>query len=782
MGLFTGAEEPAAAEPADTLEMKDSKEMEITDGSGEVTFEDLDPGTYYVYELDAENHPVKNGGTILLDGRKYVVEEEGSTAVISGASPNAEISIVNKREFGSLKVEKTVTYNGQGGRAAARKYDKLAGTYTFTLYTDEEHQDKYQKDGKDVTVVLTIPEDCSPVVSDEIEGLPTGIYYLWEEVPEGSEAVPEMNPVSVIVEAGRTGSEAVIAKFRNNYTDAPDEAYLTIRKTFAGIPAEKIPAGFMITIRSTDGEVERTLDRSTEGFNISEDGLVWSWKLTDLPADKTYTITEVKEEGEENVNTAEVPGYILVTEGFNKEVTVTAPAVEIKEKDIETTCSKKVWPVGPYENGRFLFAASLTSQGTLIVTEERLSEGQRKWVEETLLPALRGEDSNVWKEPAVYYSTDEHPNGFTIQDKHSGAKDKHVFYRDDRNAVELEDTSLWQHVAQIGYEYIPDYAEFETKNTYTEVTEVSRLKAWAGSSTAGSSTAGSVDWPADTKVTMTLSASADGTEIRPVRDAAGHEVGTDIILDAEHRKAEWTDLPKYDENKNEITYMVTETKVTVGNAEFTGDDLTARWTVTEENGVITNTPVVWDFEFSKVWTNSTKVIKWPEGVTGITVTLRRTAQRTSDGQSVREMAVFTVTPDGITENAGSDFTASAEKLPGEGYRYKITGLPRYGSDGVKWIYSISEATVDGFNKPAYYTINADGAKEEQPSSEKTSFASPGMTGGVEIVNDEIVAVIPSTGGPGTRPYTFGGAALLIISALMYSFRMRRRAVMPLRGQ
>ena len=89
----------------------------------EVTFEDLDPGTYYVYELDAENHAVKNGGTILLYGRESMEDATGASAVISGVSPNAEISIVNKREFGSLKVEKTVTYNGQGGRAAARKYD-----------------------------------------------------------------------------------------------------------------------------------------------------------------------------------------------------------------------------------------------------------------------------------------------------------------------------------------------------------------------------------------------------------------------------------------------------------------------------------------------------------------------------------------------------------------------------------------------------------------------------------------------------------------------------------
>ena len=36
------------------------------------------------------------------------------------------------------------------------------------------------------------------------------------------------------------------------------------------------------------------------------------------------------------------------------------------------------------------------------------------------------------------------------------------------------------------------------------------------------------------------------------------------------------------------------------------------------------------------------------------------------------------------------------------------------------------------------------------------------------------AVLPNTGGPGTLPYTLGGLMLIIASALMYGFRMRRR--------
>ena len=36
------------------------------------------------------------------------------------------------------------------------------------------------------------------------------------------------------------------------------------------------------------------------------------------------------------------------------------------------------------------------------------------------------------------------------------------------------------------------------------------------------------------------------------------------------------------------------------------------------------------------------------------------------------------------------------------------------------------------------------------------------------------AVLPNTGGPGTLPYTLGGLMLIIASALMYGFRMRRK--------
>ena len=57
---------------------------------------------------------------------------------------------------GSLKIQKTVTENGSSTLSAAAKA-KLAGDYTFIVYTDENCTTPLQKDSTDVTVTLTIP-------------------------------------------------------------------------------------------------------------------------------------------------------------------------------------------------------------------------------------------------------------------------------------------------------------------------------------------------------------------------------------------------------------------------------------------------------------------------------------------------------------------------------------------------------------------------------------------------------------------------------------------------
>ena len=46
--------------------------------------------------------------------------------------------------------------------------------------------------------------------------------------------------------------------------------------------------------------------------------------------------------------------------------------------------------------------------------------------------------------------------------------------------------------------------------------------------------------------------------------------------------------------------------------------------------------------------------------------------------------------------------------------------------------------------------------------------------GTVTISNEPGSALPNTGGSGTLPYTLGGIGLIMASALMYIFRMRRR--------
>ena len=140
-----------------------------------------------------------------------------------------QYTINNKSETGSLKIRKTVTENGQAPSDAAKA--KLAGTYTFTLYTDEACEHPYTVEGQTKTVTLTVPDTGAAVTSEEVTDLPAGDYWIKETDPTNG-STPVINPVKVKVVAGKTGDEAVIAEFTNNL--ATGEGEIKVQKVLNG--------------------------------------------------------------------------------------------------------------------------------------------------------------------------------------------------------------------------------------------------------------------------------------------------------------------------------------------------------------------------------------------------------------------------------------------------------------------------------------------------------------------------------------------------------------------
>lgn len=359
---------------------------------------------------------------------------------------------IKNEQQGTFKITKQVTYNHEVPENSTQK-SKLAGTYTFTVYTDADCENAYQAvPGTDLTVSLTIDSTGAAKTSEEIT-LPPGDYWIKENEPgNDTYAITEILPVTI--KPGKTGQQAAVATFTNNINEGEDQAFITVRKTFSGLASKsEIPDDFSITV--TNGTDTYTLLKNPTESNItwseSQDGFVWTWQIFNVTPGTTYTVNESNEE---------IEGYTVTSSGTGSSQSIAAADINYTVEYLETKCSQKDWPV----NENTMFAASMTNKtggkGTLIVTKDRLSVSERKAVEEKLLPALVAADSNVWKKPVHYYSIQDNPTGFKIN---AGT----VTYNLVEEQVELSDTDIWQHVASVSFiKNKPDSADFNVTNTY----------------------------------------------------------------------------------------------------------------------------------------------------------------------------------------------------------------------------------------------------------------------------------------------------------------------------
>ena len=287
-----------------------------------------------------------------------------------------------------------------------------------------------------------------------------------------------------------------------------------------------------------------------------------------------------------------------------------------------------------------------------------------------------------------------------------------------------------------GAEWNPETKTATASITNTApITQVSASKVWQNAD--GTTTA-----PANAKVTFTLY--ADGDPVSPAKTVE-LDGQVDQNGEAEAWKATFSGLQQYKIVEGEtapvaINYTVGET------GTWTGYELVTTPPVSN-GGTITNKQMVQKVQFIKEDATDTNtklpgaVFTFSIGNTEYTVTSDADGlMKTTNGTFVFELPVSS-TPYEMTETSAP-----------AGYN-KMTG---------KVLVTSSENGISaGRSDDSVVTYNVD-----EPTTDNPNYV-------VHITNSSGVE-LPMTGGSGTLPYTLGGLALMMASALMYGFRMRRR--------
>ena len=228
--------------------------------------------------------------------------------------------------------------------------------------------------------------------------------------------------------------------------------------------------------------------------------------------------------------------------------------------------------------------------------------------------------------------------------------------------------------------------------------------------------------------------------------------------------AVFTNLEKYDASGTEIHYAVREVQSPEG---YVADE-----TEIENGGTITNSQEQ-QLEFTKIWSDGNKNISWPSGIT-IKVLLHRELRDDQNMALTDPKLVTTYVLDGnrvVIKNPENAPDCTPSEKDGM-YTYLIPGLPSTGT-GMKdgkiisgtWHYYITEEKVNGYQRPKYRVLNKDGTVV---IGKELNYAENGQA----IINQkESSYELPSTGGPGTLPWTASGILLVFLAGVVFMVRI-----------
>ncbi len=690
-------------------------------------------------KVDGSNNPITytvEETSVTMGGVTYTASstpalEDLFTIDVTQPNASGNATITNTKVVGKITVTKHMKVDADADTNAADSKVWVG------LFSDSEATNKLAQQE------ITITASGSGVA--EFTDLTPGTYYVYELTGEDGTAVTSDDDVTIngtaytvsYTGAGSTGIEISKTKLNTTATvtnTRPGKGKLTVTKSFDGSHTDALTQDQKNAITFTVAGVSHLTFTETKTYAEILALPEQKWVLDELdPGD--YTVTEA------NANSN---GYTLVTTykvddgDYGSADTVTLDVGDDKTLDIKNTYTpnpgslqiKKDVTEGSAmaaADKSFTFNVVLTPAnetvtlvpGNITVTGTGVemgtadpaspAAGQAVTIPVTITGTGTATVGNIPAGTTYVVTETNVPSGW---------KNVGTVYSDDTNKV-------------IG----PGETADAVTITNTEITSISKTKAWAGGT-----------WPADTTVTFTLRATIDGVSNYTIVDANGAAVTVNqpISNDTADHTATWSNLPKYYTDGTLIQYSVEETKVTIGTGadanEYTEDNLTARWSQSEAAGTITNTPTTTEISGSKVWADTGyEVANLPSGTTA-TIGLYTVSGGVYTPYSVGKNHL-TVTLNGTSETDPESTGAYGYKSAAWVATFK--NLRQYDDQGNEIIYAVKET---GFSyKNNTYTVSADGSVN--PAGWFT-VSQDGNT----ITNTELTQIsVEKTWGGGTWP-------------------------------
>ena len=302
-----------------------------------------------------------------------------------------------------------------------------------------------------------------------------------------------------------------------------------------------------------------------------------------------------------------------------------------------------------------------------------------------------------------------------------------------------------------GYTAAPS-SPVESGGTITnsqDTTTVYAIKAWENAD-------GTTAAPENATVVFTLHADGEATPYTVTLNGTADEVPTITAgYESEAWKAVFVNLPKYKhDGTTEIVYTIAETTRYTGYKASTTEPV-------ESGQTITNSQISAEIKLLKIGDGQTST-----KLDGAEFELYSTWKGADATDNVKAKNISGQEIGTITTTNG--LATIGKLLPGTYYLVE-TKAP----DGYNMLTDPVEIYIQLADQDPGYTVSY--KQKGYGASSAAGSLSPDSNGAYLItVSDPSGAVLPNTGGSGTLPYTLGGIALIMASALMYGFRMRRR--------